>query len=695
VFIKKTKIRQNPNHIQEVLEENHGDKDPQDIIDFAYLGDHRLNLQLITKEILTEQTFKKIEKKDIIEISKPKVEITMKELTEILNKNMSNSNDDFDSVPNLDSDSREKNYSIDKKIFKLYELYNKFHSKEIANMLTKHEILKRKLAELIENDSKLKESDKLQKVMENVFNLDKLTKKVHGKKMKKSDILKKSLQEKILNKPINSKIKKYIHDKYLFYQDDINYNHLNNLIDELFDEKEKKYSSDKNYEKDYLSRTDSDGDFNPIHCSYFDGINSKTNHEFENKIVHSKKSFQSFDYNNNNEGNLFKLDKANNITHNEEHKQINIEANFKKCCTLNLVEQFNNLVPKIEINSSEKGENKKDKDTRLTENIKRRFENEKPNLIQNENISLLNSYKNVNINIINSIGENNNKRDLSPISNLIISKNNTKISYKGDVNKLSKFNSIRKKLLPKNLSPLQDKDSTRIHSKPNSNYMSSSIEHNLSNKNNKLISKSIDISNSSPFLKNRLKRSFDYKTHGIDDNKLFSYLKEVTKNTKGKFLNFKDSIVFNTIEEFFENNTKTNTNRNEKTEQMNFNETQRTKMFLSSLLSSGHTLKSYKDGNNNFNVNQESKFMKYNIDLDPENPTVFVKEKYSFYNNVKTQNTTVYNNINHEINKDKINTMKNCQGSKTPFVYTKFTLNDYSSDEDVDMTKNKSKMLKN
>ncbi len=758
LFIKKTKIRENPNKIQEIYEEKgENEKDPHDIINFAYLGDKKINIELIEKINPSNTNIRKVTKKQIKEVDKPKSDITIKELTEILNKNINSGDQNRDTSTNFNNSENGNKYSIDKKIFKLYELFNKFHNKEIANILTKTEILKRRSMELIESDSKANESDKLKQVLENVFNLDNLEKKVKGKRKLKIDMIKKKLQDKIFKKPISSKIKKYIQDKFLFYQEDINQNHINNLINDIVKDnyigKNKNKNSYNAILEDEIDISSSDGEYDYIKYTntiklnknsifekgenlskYPNGHSSNKNSKkltsgkslnYSNKLDnnhhknktdmnesfiyskdknnHSKippisdttiRKFHSFD-NNNFNNNLNILNESRDILPHNKKNNINIkylnilDSNKQENLSHDInINRINNLYNQTEnkseeINLCREGKNK--------ESVEKINDNNLINLQENnQKLDILNS-----INSKRSVGKKNTFNCIShPYKNISQEKENINIinscnflkkeSDKNLNNNLNK-NSLKKRsvrLTPLNFSLFNEQENIDNNLyQDNFNYSNDRIS--ISNI-NKYSSNNLEISNSlpSPTGNNKIKRGIDYKTHGIDENRLFSYLKEFTKNTKGKFLNYKESIVYKTIEEFFDNNS-TKINKND---QLNFNETQKTKIFLNSLMSIGHALnKSTKENINNINNKDyynESKFMKYNIDL--ESDIANNRNIVNLQNNVKTQNTA-YNSINQ----DKFIGIKNSTMSKIPFIYTKYSLNDYSSDEENEKTNTK------
>jgi len=767
LFIKKTKIRENPNKIQEVYEEAGEDNKKQyDILNYAYLGNKKLNLELIENFYSTDNNLKKEEKKEVKKLEAPKKEITIKELQEILNKNIKHGESNMETSANFHNNNEERKYTIDKKIFKLYELFNKFHNKEIANILTKTEILKRKSIELLENDSKANESDKIKQVLDNAFNLEGLEKKVKKKKKSKKEIKKEINQSKILGKPINSKIKKYIQDKFLFYQDDINEQHITNLIDEIITENANSFPSEKNgymegeilssnesyskfnintssirlnnnsnqnnnfeimnknYNKNdtnknlkhlgsrksmnnlksldfYFNKgkqidTNSNNGNNNINTSQFNYLNTNSNYNYnqssKNTEIAYKRmnsiSYNALSYNQNLENNFYNLQNSNKNKNSNVNKNI---FNYEKAMSLEeKSKKINNHFESIfdepkskefrkQSSNKEKEQLKEEKG--LSNNLIRESSAYKKKINESE-IFAFNDKEKDSLNIING----NNNRSPSPILNLINENSNFSKFQKGILPNIGKFKKNTRKLSPLNFSPLQEKDSSLFKSN-NSNFIHYSNEKS-SIFNNKLkhLSRSINFSNQSSMINTKIKRGLDYKIYGVDENKLFEHLREITKNTKGKFLSYKDSIVIKTIEEFFNPNS----TKNQKTEQLNFNETQKTKMFLNSLLSLGHTFKSTKENNQN-----ENKFTKYNIDLESESPYANNNNRNYNNNDLRTQNTFNYNNAKQDFGNDKFKGMKNSNISKIPFMYTKYTLNDNSSDEEAEKLKLKTKALEN
>lgn len=434
LFPKKTKIKGNPNQIQEInIDLGEIGKHPNDIINYAYLKNQKINIELI-ENISTATKKYKIEckkKKVVEEIKTKNKKFSLKEISEMLNKNLRNDYLDTEKNDNQTNDSEENTFSVDKKLVKLYELFNKFHNKEVANFLTKTEILKKRSSDLIENELKANEDNRIKKVMENIFNLEGVEKKLKSKRLERLKALKKQLQDKIFNKKnIDSKLKKYIQDKVLFYPEDIKESSIKNNINEVFLKGDKKYLLEKKKfpRVEFVSSSESDIDLNDMYTknprlnikkktickSNRNLVNFDVNQSFENlnnwDSCNQKQNYEKNDNNQTHDPNTKKHKQRNSMYKVQRFESINF--NYMQNHLIEIEQQINNnnILLKIPFQTNEKLQENQDSKNNSKYGIKKKYDNEIEEDITNNLNNECNNNK-TNLRVINGLNNKQGQED--------------------------------------------------------------------------------------------------------------------------------------------------------------------------------------------------------------------------------------------------------------------------------------------
>jgi len=754
LFIKETKIDQNPNKIQEYfVEEGIDQKHPNDIINYVFLGDKKLNVELIqqSNSFTKAKKYAKFEKIATVDCRKTKKEVTIAQLEDILNKKMSCEEAEDEPRSNFSGILDEHKYSIDKKLFKLYQLFNKFHNKEIANFLTKTEILKRKSAELIDNDSKYNETDKLKSVLENVFNLKKLEDKTKGKRFARFKKDKQKLEERILKNPVDSQIKKYIQDKFLFYQSDINENCIKTQIDDLFDLGPKQHQQQNNnwkqIKKNQLKNLDTN-DKNKIdnEINYKKYLDTNDSSDESNLSDFCNWKYKNYKNNNGNNyiNNLGKANTTNNKNigkpydsirsfaelgtpnYNQKHNKKNNSPGLglKRNSSINFklsINKLKDITPKKQGNRSSKyninnikfetpnkdietsnldkevltNENIDTNKINFNSNLKRYYKSvTKDFIFDNSNIKPFLDFTDARFNRDTISEENKNIKlaeDNQSFADSEISikpKNLELMDCKEPLEEVKEKESV---IVNNNRPIIQDVTLNDFNNKTKIknifNFINSEEKNKTDNNMLKNITKSVEKkeNNASAGKKQKYtERGFEFKTYGVNKNRLFSYLEQITKNSKGTFLDFKQKLPIQTIQKFYRQENITSSVKDKINEKQNFHKTtHNTKDSLNSLFNFGHVFKSAKDMNN---LNNNTSDKKLNFDMD---------EKEINFDNNKNKSNKHRNNMELHMNGSLISCYpifsneKVVAGkcSRNPFANNKHPLKDFSTEEFVDNLK--------
>jgi hypothetical protein len=655
IIPKKTRIGKDYQKIEEVIEYlNQETKDPGDIINYAYLGKEKLDMQLIDKTNQIRKIKQTLIKKEKKEIKKEEKVMTINEINDILNKNLS-INDGEDVIPTFGAKDGNP-YVIDKNISKLFELFNKFHCKEVANLLTKTEILKKRNIQIMNEVESKNKNEKMSMVINEVFNLARLNKKFKEKAIRRTDLYKKNLEKKVLLKPIKSKIKKYIEDKYLSNLKEIDAKFIDGNINEIIEEYNLKYDNKRNnsnnsknkYNKNqelYLFSNSDDEDIE-IPSSPLKSFKKSRNKSNSKKIkidtegsLSSSMSPSPISLNNINKD----KDKDHLIINKKNSNEYKHLKNSNFSPSKSTISKLNFFSPENKKNKEKKEDLElKKKISKLnleSENLERKNSNLSINKF--ENMSLVKNKKPSELNVISGDLKSLRSNDREKESEFCPSKGNLNFTSNDFIGKDSNLEDF---LLNDN----------NINSKSNNNKNRNSQSPN-----------SLKNSNS----KKQKGKGMDYKVYNIDEVRLFDYLNELTKNSKGQFMNFKDNIVIKTLEEFF--NVKED-NKIKNFENLNLNQTIKTRKFIDTLMASTKNFKMSKN-------EKENKFVRYSVNIDTEESqrvdNINSNNKAHILSNMNNDTLKKDNDKDKEKEINKNDYTKKYSGLKIPIIYTKCSLN--------------------
>jgi hypothetical protein len=254
------------------------------------------------------------------------------------------------------------------------------------------------------------------------------------------------------------------------------------------------------------------------------------------------------------------------------------------------------------------------------------------------------------------------------------SEKNSKLSESSkNKNNSSSNSSASKSPKDKDTNKAKDSKSNNMKSKINKNNPNykNTTTNNTKKQNNFSNIKDNSISEKKRFTQG----GFEYKTYGVNENRLFTYLKEITKNSQGKFLDYKNHISNKTIDEFPKQEGFAN--KSKKNQTQNYYATLKTKNSLNSCLNFGQSFKSARNVNGHLNQNDKDIFIKNDYDAEKEI-------------NAKTKNNKNRNNLNIHLNKNVHHSnfpefsneiVMVYKNSRNPFVNTKNSLIDIKTED--------------